>query len=164
MTAFSKWKTIGYAAAIFVAGGVSGGALGIYETKSSLFAPQPEKEVALRIRNRLRVRLGLSDDQMAKIAPIIDSAARDLRSIRVESAQRINKVFEDSYAQVSALLTPEQRKKLDEMERERRTMMQNHWQDGHWHPPGPGGPGGPGGQRHGDGPDHDRPEPGPSAQ
>ena len=31
MTPFSKWKTIGYAAAIFMAGSISGGALGVYE-------------------------------------------------------------------------------------------------------------------------------------
>ena len=137
MIQYSKWKTIGYAAAIFVAGGVSGGALGVYETKSHLFAPPPEQEMALRIRNRLQAKLGLSEEQMAKIKPIVEGAARDLHSIRAETAQRINKVFDDSYAQVSAILTPEQRAKLDQMQRERRAMMQSHWQDGHWHQGGP---------------------------
>jgi Spy/CpxP family protein refolding chaperone len=139
MSQVSQWKTIGYAAAIFVAGGISGGALGVYEAKSKLFSPPGEREMALHMRNRLRARLNLSPDQVAKIDPIIDNAASELRSIRAESWQRLNKVFEDSYAQVSAILTPEQRTRLDEMQKERRAMMQAHLQEGHHHP-GPGGP------------------------
>ncbi len=142
MSQFSQWKTIGYAAAIFVAGGISGGALGIYEAKSRLFSPPGEREMALHMRNRLQARLGLTPEQMAKITPIVENAASELRSIRVETAQRLNKVFEDSYSQVSAVLTPDQRPKLDEMLRERRAMMQAHWQEGHHHP-GQGIPGGP---------------------
>jgi hypothetical protein len=152
MSQFSQWKTIGYAAAIFVAGGISGGALGVYEAKSRLFSPPGEREMALHMRNRLQARLGLTPEQMAKITPIVESAASELHSIRVETAQRLDKVFEDSYTQVSALLTPEQRPKLDEMLRERRALMQAHSQEGHRHP-GPGNP---------DGPRYDRPEPQPS--
>jgi len=159
MTQFSKWKIMGYAAAIFVAGGISGGALGVYETKSHLFAPVREQEMVIRIRTRLQNKLGLSPDQMAKISPIIDHTASDIHSIRMETAQRINKVFEDSYAQLSAILTPEQKTKLDQMEKERHEMMQRAQL--HWHP-GLGGP------RH-EGPDHDEsphdgPAPAPSAQ
>ena len=153
MSQFSQWKTIGYAAAIFVAGGISGGALGVYEAKSHLFSPPGEREMALHMRNRFQARLGLTPDQMAKINPIVETAAAELRSIRVETAQRLNKVFEDSYAQVSAILTPEQRPKFDEMLKERRAMMQAHLQEGHHHP-GLGLPGGP---------KYDGPEPAPSA-
>jgi hypothetical protein len=153
MSQFSQWKTIGYAAAIFVAGGISGGALGVYEAKSRLFSPPGEREMALHMRNRLQARLGLSPEQMAKINPIILNAASELRAIRSETAERLNKVFEDSYAQVSAVLTPEQRPKLDEMLRERRAMMQAHWQEYHHHQPfnDSGGSG------------HDASGPGPSA-
>jgi Spy/CpxP family protein refolding chaperone len=142
MSQFSQWKTIGYAAAIFVAGGISGGSLGVYEAKSRLFSPPGEREMALHMRNRLQARLGLTPEQMAKINPIVENAASELRSIRVETAQRLDKVFEDSYAQVSAVLTPEQRPKLDEMLRERRAMMQAHWQEGR-RQHGLGIPGGP---------------------
>jgi Spy/CpxP family protein refolding chaperone len=150
MSRFSQWKTMGYAAAIFVAGGISGGALGVYEAKSSLFSPPGEREMALHMRNRLQARLGLTPDQMARITPIIDNAASQLRAIRSETAQRLNKVFEDSYAQVSAVLTPEQRPKLDEMLRERRAMMQAHWREEGHHHSGFGSPGGP---------QHESPEP-----
>jgi len=153
MSQFSQWRTIGYAAAIFVAGGISGGSLGVYEAKYRLFSPPGEQEMALHMRNRLQARLGLTPEQMAKIAPIVENAASELWSIHVDTAQRLNKVVEDSYAQVSAVLTPEQRPKLDEMLRERRATMEAHRQEGRHHP-GLGGPGGP---------RYDRPEPAPSA-
>jgi len=145
MTQFSKWKIIGYAAAIFVAGGISGGALGVYETKSDLFVPTRQQELARHLLGRLRTRLDLTPDQVAKAAPIIESAATDIRSIRMETVQRINKVFDDSYAQVSAILTPQQRIVFDQIQKQRREMIQRHWQEFHRHP-GPGGPGGPGGR------------------
>jgi len=138
MSPFSKWKTIGYAVAIFVAGGVSGGALGVYETKSHLFDPQREQEIAGHWRQRLTDKLGLTPDQVAQINPIIDSGATQLRSIRADTMQRLNKVFEDSYSKISAILTPDQRTKLDQMDKERQEMMQQHWQENHHHS-GPGG-------------------------
>jgi len=155
MSQFSKWKTIGYAAAIFVTGGISGGALGVYEAKSHLFEPQREQEIAVRIRTRLQTKLALSPDQMAKINPIIDSDAAAVRAIHMEATQRVNKVFEDSYAKVSSILTPEQRAELDQMEKERREMMEAHWQENHHHPSPSGSAS----------PDHDEhsPEPSPAA-
>ena len=143
MNPFSKWKTIGYAAAIFVAGGISGGALGLYEARSHLYEPPREQELAIRMRTRLQTKLGLTPDQVAKVNPIVDAAAASLRSIRMDTVQRVNKVFEDSYAQISAILTPDQRAQLEQMQKERRDMMQLHWQDHHHPGEGHGGPGGP---------------------
>jgi hypothetical protein len=146
MTPFSKWKTIGYAAAIFVTGGISGGALGVYEARTHLFSQPRDSEIAMRMHERLQKRLGLTDDQMSKIDPIIDSTASELHAIRMDTMERMNKVFDDSYAKVAALLTPDQKAKLDEMDKERKAMMQQHpWQENHHHPGGPdGSPGGPG--------------------
>jgi DNA anti-recombination protein RmuC len=137
MSPFSQWKTIGYAAAIFATGAISGGALGVYEAKSHLFEPQRKQEIALHIMKRLQTRLNLTPDQSAKIQPIVDNVATELGSIHADVAQRVNKIFDDSYAQVSAILTPDQRKELDKMEKERRDMMQAHWQENHHHPGGP---------------------------
>ena len=134
MTTFSKWKTLGYAAAIFVTGGISGGALGVYETKSRLFAPQRQQEMAVRIIQRLKTRLALSSDQEEKIRPIVSTAASSFWTIRLDAQRRINAVFDDSYAQVETILTPDQRVKFDEMLRERRALMQSRWPDGHLAP------------------------------
>jgi GAF domain-containing protein len=124
MSQFSKWKTIGYAAAIFATGGISGGALGVYETKSHLFEPLRQQEIAVLIKHRLQTRLHLTPDQVAHIDPIIDSAAVEIRAARMQTAERINKIFDDTYAKFAAILTPDQLAKLRQMEKERRDMMQ----------------------------------------
>ena len=142
MSSFSKWKTIGYAVAIFVAGGVSGGALTVYEVKQHLFAPQREQDLALHWRTRLQNRLGLTQDQVLKVDPMVDNAIAQWHAIHTDNMQRVNKVFEDTYAQISTLLTPEQRVKLDAMEKERVGMMQLHLNH---HRPGDGDHDGPGG-------------------
>jgi len=142
MTPLSKWKTIGYAAAIFVAGGVSGGALGVYEARSHLFTPTGEREIALHMRKRLQARLGLSPEQVAKIEPIIDGAASQIHSVRMETTRQINQVFDDSFARISSILTPEQRTELEQIQKERRAMMQGRW-DGHRRPGGLGAEDGP---------------------
>lgn len=152
MSPFSKWKTIGYAVAIFATGGISGGALGVYETKAHLYNPEDKSAIRIRMVEHLKTRLDLTPDQVAKINPIVESAASNLYSIRMKMAQDVKRVFDDAFDKVSPILTPEQLKKLDEIEKERHDMMQNHW-----HPPGqPGQPGNP--QWHGD---QDHPHPGP---
>jgi hypothetical protein len=138
MSQFSKWKTIGYAAALFATGAISGVALGVYETKTHLLEPQRTQEIADRIKTRLQAKLDLSPDQEAKINPIVDNTAAEVRTARMEMAQRIGKIFEESYAKISAILTPDQRKKLDQMEKERADMM-SHWQENHRRPGPPGG-------------------------
>lgn len=145
MTEFAKWKTIGYAVAIFVTGGISGGALGVYETKSQLLAPpvvdQGPQEIAPRIMSRLRERLDLTPDQTGTINPIIQSTAADLSSIHRDTDSRISEVYDGFYSKVAAVLTPDQNIKLDQMKKERGDMMQRRWgaDGGRRHPGGPGG-------------------------
>jgi hypothetical protein len=142
MSPFSQWKTIGYAIAIFAAGAISGGALTVYEVKQHLFTPPREQDLKLRMLTRLENKLVLTPDQVEKVSPILDSAVSQLHSIRTDTFQRVNKVFEDSYTQISAILTPEQRVKLAVMEKERLEMMQLHQNHRH---PGDGDHDGPGG-------------------
>ncbi|MGA3169405.1 MAG: hypothetical protein ABSE62_00170 [Chthoniobacteraceae bacterium] len=137
MTRFSKWKTIGYAVAIFVTGGISGGALGVYEAKIRLLAEPKEPEVALRILNHLKTRLELTPDQVAEITPIVQKAAEDIHRYRGECTDNVIKVLDQAYAQISADLTPDQRAKLQQMQKERLEQLQ-HQQQGHWHPGEPG--------------------------
>ena len=84
----------------------------VYEVKQNLFAPPREQELALRLRTRLQTKLALTPEQVAQVNPIIDKAVAQLRSIRLDTIQQVNKVFEDTYAQISAILTPDQRAKL----------------------------------------------------
>jgi len=147
MTQFSKWKTIGYAASIFAAGGVSGGAIGVYYARSRLLASQPvpvaKDAIAMRIMSHLGHRLNLTPDQAAKIRPIADDAAAQIEQIIGVRAGEVTAILDKAYAQISPILTPDQRARLDEIVKERREMLQRL--PGHRRlPPGVQGP-----------PDHD---------
>jgi len=124
MTQFFKWKMIGCAAVIFIAGAISGSAFGVYQSKKDIFAAPHKNELALRIRTRLQSRLDLTEEQMLKIDPVIEMAAANLSAVRMDTMQDMGKVFEHSYAQISMLLTPAQRAELERMQRERQWKIQ----------------------------------------
>jgi Spy/CpxP family protein refolding chaperone len=138
MTPFSQWKIIGYAAAIFATGGISGGALGVYQTKSHQFEPQRQQEIGERMLNHFQVKLNLTPDQASRIKPIVEATATDINAIRADTAQRVNKTIEDSYTEISAILTPDQRTVLGRMESERETALRGRWQEGGRRRGGPG--------------------------
>ena len=106
-------------------------------------------DMELRERTRLHDGLGLTPDQAQKVDPLLAKGFADIRTIHMETMQRIGKVIDATHVQIAALLTPEQKRKLDEMERQRRIRMRD--QPGSWrhhgYPgndgrPGPGGPNG----------------------
>jgi Spy/CpxP family protein refolding chaperone len=78
------------------------------------------------MREHLRRELGLTAEQEKKIAPIIDATSAKLETIRVETAERVRTVMEESKKEVAPLLTPEQQTKLEKLETEHRKMMLHH--------------------------------------
>jgi Spy/CpxP family protein refolding chaperone len=56
----------------------------------------------------------------------VDAVSAKLETIRVETAERVRAVMEDSKKEVAPLLTPEQQKKLDQLESEHRKIMLHH--------------------------------------
>ena len=83
-------------------------------------------------------KLNLTDDQKAKIKPILEDEMKAIKAIRDDASiereakwTKIRDVVQSHNTQIIPLLTPEQQKKLEELKEER----------------GPGGPGGPGGPR-----------------
>jgi len=112
-----KWKlAIGFVL-VFIAGGAAGVFLGASRTVH-FFAEGPHRPgfLAERMRERLRWQLHLTNDQMAKIAPIIDKTASQLEQIRSESSRRVHETFVESHREMAAELTPEQRQKLQELQ------------------------------------------------
>jgi Spy/CpxP family protein refolding chaperone len=78
------------------------------------------------MREHFRRSLGLTAEQEKKIGPILDATSSKLESIRVETAERVRTVMEESKKEVAPLLSPEQQKKLDNLESEHRKMMLHH--------------------------------------
>ena len=117
-----KWKLVVGFILVFLAGGMTGAFVAASQSGSFLFGPH-RGDLADRMRDRLRVQLRLTDEQMAKISPIIDKTAKQLESIRTETGRRVHETFVEAHREMAAELTPEQRTKLQEIEvRHRRSM------------------------------------------
>jgi Spy/CpxP family protein refolding chaperone len=112
---------------VFVAGAATGAFLGLHHlTHHIVLGPPHSGDVPDRMREHFRRALGLTAEQENKIAPIIDATSTKLETIRVETAERVRTVMEESKRQVAPLLTAEQQKKLEKLDSEHRKMMYHH--------------------------------------
>ena len=112
---------------VFVAGAATGAFLGLHHlTHHIILGPPHSGDVPDKMREHFRRALGLTAEQESKIAPIIDATSAKLETIRVETAERVRTVMEESKRQVAPLLTPEQQKKLEKLEAQHRKMMIHH--------------------------------------
>jgi len=115
-----KWKLIAGFILVFVAGGISGAFLGgLYARHLLIGFHQPEK-IGARMKDRLRAELNLTPEQLAKISPIIDKMAGQLREIRLETARRVHETIAEAHRQMAVNLTDEQRQKLQQIEERHR--------------------------------------------
>jgi Spy/CpxP family protein refolding chaperone len=123
MTSLGKRKLAAYVVAIFLAGAGSG-ALVVWQVgQRQPGTPLPPAEIGARLRARFQSRLDLTPDQAQKIAPMIDQAMRRVEAIRQETASRVFANVSDLHAQVLTVLTPEQKSRFEELERERRDYL-----------------------------------------
>ena len=112
---------------VFVAGGATGAFLGIHHlSRHIILGPPHSGDVPDRMREHLRRELGLTAEQEKKLGPIIDATSAKLETIRVETAERVRTVMEESKREVAPLLTPEQQKKLEKLETEHHRIMLHH--------------------------------------
>ena len=123
MTAVSKWKLGVYVLAIFLAGAGSGAFVGWEVCRRQPVAPRPTAEIGARLRARFQSQLALTPDQAQKINPMIDEAMRHVETIRHETAGQVFANVSNLHEQVLGVLTPEQKAKFEELERERRDYL-----------------------------------------
>ena len=68
-----------------------------------------------KVLNRLSTQLNLTDDEKAKIKPLVlDTATQIQKSMEAQRAAN-QKAMADTKAKIKALLTPDQQKQLDAM-------------------------------------------------
>ena len=112
---------------VFAAGAATGAFLGIHHLSHHIILGPPHSgDVPDKIREHFRRALSLTAEQESKIAPILDATVAKLETIRVETAEKVRTVMEESKKEVAPLLTPEQQKKLEKLESEHRKMMLHH--------------------------------------
>jgi Spy/CpxP family protein refolding chaperone len=120
MTALAKWKIGLYLAAIFCAGGVSGWVLSARKAKEEVYSPPPFEKFSSSLRNRLHSRLNLTPDQGARIDAIIEKSSKEMQTIHSDCQRRFRQGLSNRNAQINAVLTAEQQRLFEQMERERR--------------------------------------------
>ena len=127
------WLLLG---GIFVVGIITGSALTFGLGPRFMHQPEPQQIQRLWMAHLVQ-RLNLTPDQRAKIQPILADAQAKIQSLQREQVERGSQIFKAAHDQIAAILTPEQKVELQQMEREREKMFFNRTRLG-----GPQGPGG----------------------
>ena len=71
-------------------------------------------------------QLDLTSDQQTKVQPILDAAKPQLAAIHQEAMQKAKGVIDSSLSQVRPLLTADQQKKLDAIQKAHQDIMNAH--------------------------------------
>jgi hypothetical protein len=129
-----QWKLIAGFILVFIAGGMTGGFFAVSHSRRIFVESHDPGVMSKRMRERLRVELKLTPDQLAKVSPIIEKTTTELEQIRTETGRKVHETFLQAHREMSAYLNDEQRAKL-------RRMEAHH---GRWHgfhgPPKPAPP------------------------
>jgi Spy/CpxP family protein refolding chaperone len=150
-------------ASIFVAGALSGAALTMVlgpHFEAPPGGPQGQRPDMQKMwMLRLTHELKLTDDQQAKIEPILRDTADKVQKNHREEFDKVSQLLKASDDQIAALLTPEQRTELQKMSEERDKAFTRHMHQWDGPPRDGGHDGGPDG---GGRPDHPHFHPGPN--
>ncbi len=125
-----QWKLIAGFILVFVAGGISGAFLGGLYAQHHFFQLHHPQLIAGRMKERLRAELNLTPEQVAKISPIIDNAAVQLRDLRRDTARRVHETIGEAHRQMAVNLTDEQRQKLQQIEERHRRWRHRRFHEG----------------------------------
>ena len=120
-----RWKLILAFVLIFLAGAACG-FFGAVHMHRVFFAHMAPDSMAQHMKERMRVELRLSPEQMQKISPIIDHAASQLKTTRDQTMRSVHEILSQTHHEMQPLLTPEQRTKLEEMEKRHRRLLHRH--------------------------------------
>jgi Spy/CpxP family protein refolding chaperone len=71
----------------------------------------------------LTEKLDLTSDQQAKVQPILDAAKPQIAAIHHEAMQKAKGVMDGTLSQIRPLLTADQQKKLDAIQKAHQDMM-----------------------------------------
>lgn len=115
-----QWKLIAGFILVFIAGGISGAFFGGLYAQRHFFTVHHPEQIGAQMKERFRAELNLSPEQVAKISPIIDRTALQLRNIRQDTARRVHETMAEAHRQIALNLTEEQRQKLQQIEERHR--------------------------------------------
>jgi Spy/CpxP family protein refolding chaperone len=144
------WKLVLLLTGIFVAGGITGSFVTVRVVRNwAKRVAQPEQWGPNRL-DMLTKRLDLTPEQIERIRPLIKRDMEDLAFIRQTGFREARRILERMELDIAAELTPPQKEKFDQLNKEFRERMQRFIHT-------PGGPGGP--RPRGGPPPADQPQP-----
>lgn len=147
------WKIVLVLAAMFAAGLVTGGFVAARLIKHvAQQRAMPEQWGPARLK-MLAKRLELTPEQLERLRPIVRRDVEDLGRTRNHAFQETKRILERMERDISAVLTPEQREKFEQINREFRERADRFMRER--------GLRGPGGGPRERGPRGDRPPPAP---
>jgi Spy/CpxP family protein refolding chaperone len=121
---------------IFVLGIVTGVALAL--TFAPHGPPPPgDKQMERHWLDHLTRRLHLTENQRAKIGPILEGASQQIRGVHREEVDRVGHIFDDVDARISTLLTPDQQSEFQKLKQERQDDFARHRRSWGERPPPP---------------------------
>jgi Spy/CpxP family protein refolding chaperone len=123
MTSPGRRKLAAYVVAIFLAGAGSGALIAWQMCQRRAVTPIPAAEIGAHLRARFQSRLDLTPEQVNKINPLIDQAMHQVEVIRKETAHHVFANVSNLHEQVLLVLTPEQKAKFEQLERERHEYL-----------------------------------------
>jgi len=122
-----QWKLIVGFILVFIAGAITGAFLGGLYARHLFFEFHQPALIGARMKERLRIELNLTPDQVAKVSPIIDKTAAQLQKVRQETGRRVHEIMTEAHQEMAANLTDEQRQKLQQIEERHRRWHHNRW-------------------------------------
>ena len=126
MNSALKWKLIAGFVLVFLAGGATGVFVSAATAHHFFFGPHRHGFAAQAMKNRLQRQLKLTDEQSAKISPIIEKTGAQLEQIRGDTGRRVRDIIAEAHREIAPVLTPEQQQRLKEMEARHRRWFQHH--------------------------------------
>jgi tRNA uridine 5-carbamoylmethylation protein Kti12 len=123
----NRWKIAFYLVAIFLLGVASGAFIHWQITKYRNALPLTTERITEHILSRIDSRVNLTPSQRENIVPIIRKAASDIVVVNHNVRGQISVIISNADAQIARELTPEQRAKFEQMERERREFFRKRY-------------------------------------
>lgn len=134
------WKVILAFVGVFLAGVICGGALAPWWPRPERPPGGPRGGGARTVMERLEKQLDLTEVQKEKIRPIVERMQAETQKLRRESMREFTAAMERMNTAIAAELTPEQRRKLEDMRRrfrERAERFRKAFHEGNGGPPPP---------------------------
>jgi len=124
------WKIVAVLVLIFLAGGVTGGFVTLRLGRERFSQRPGPGEWAPRQLKRLTEHLNLTPAQEEQLRPIVHRNMEELNRLRMRSGAEFRNVFDRMEREIAEQLTPDQRVKFDQMNKEMRERIDHLHRNG----------------------------------